>query len=52
MSAPWRILSKIFEALMSAFEGMQPTLRQMPPGLSFSTTSAFFLSCPSRIPAT
>ena len=52
MSLPWRILSKIFDALMSAFEGMQPTLRQIPPGLSRSTTSVFFLSCPSRIPAT
>src|SRR4051812_6155972 len=31
---------------------MQPTLRQMPPGLSRSTTIAFFLSWPSRIPAT
>src|SRR2546423_3672444 len=31
---------------------MQPTLRHTPPGRSFSTTSAFFFSCPRRIPAT
>ena len=51
MSAPWLSLSYFFAAWMSAFDGMQPTFRQTPP-LSFSTTSAFFLSWPSRMAAT
>jgi hypothetical protein len=52
MSLPCRSLSYSLEALISALEGMQPTLRQMPPTLSFSRTMAFLPSCPSRMPAT
>ena len=52
MSAPCRTLSYSFEALISAFDGMQPTFRQMPPTLSRSTTRAFLPSCPRRMPAT
>src|SRR5258706_8477469 len=37
---------------MRAFDGMQPTLMQIPPGLSASTTTAFFFNCPRRMPAT
>src|SRR5580765_1373450 len=52
MSAPCFILSYSFEALISAFDGMQPTFRQIPPGWSRSTTSDFTPSWPSRMPAT
>ncbi len=38
--------------LMSAFEGMQPTLRQTPPQYFFSTTATFFPSWEARIAAT
>src|SRR6266851_2708051 len=37
---------------MRAFDGMHPTLRQMPPGLSRSTPRAVFFNCPRRMPQT
>ena len=41
------------EACSSAFDGMQPTLRQVPPKvLSFSTTATFRPSCAARIAQT
>jgi hypothetical protein len=40
------------DALMSAFEGMQPTFRHTPPGAAFSTTRTFLRSWPRRMPAT
>ncbi len=38
------ILSNIFAAWMTAFDGMQPTLRHTPPMYSRSITSVFTLS--------
>ena len=41
--------SNISEACSSAFDGMQPTLRQVPPSVAFfSTTATFMPSCAAR----
>ena len=46
-------LVKSSEACSSAFEGMQPILRQVPPKvLSFSTTATFMPSCAARMAQT
>ena len=38
------------EACSSALEGMQPTLRQVPPSVArFSTTATFSPSCAARM---
>jgi hypothetical protein len=45
--------SNISEACSSALEGMQPTLRQVPPSVSrFSTTATFSPSCAARMAQT
>ena len=45
--------SNISEAYSSAFDGMQPTLRQVPPSVAFfSTTATFMPSCAARIAQT
>ncbi len=41
-----------FAAAMSAFEGMQPQLRQTPPSASLSTSAVFFPSWARRMAAT
>ena len=46
----WPASSNSSEACSSAFDGMQPTLRQVPPNvLSFSTTAVFKPSCAARM---
>ncbi len=51
--SPWPASSNISEAYSSAFEGMQPMLRQVPPSvLRFSTTATFMPSCAARIAQT
>ena len=45
--------SKVSEAYSSAFDGMQPTLRQVPPSVGFfSTTATFMPSCAARMAQT
>ena len=51
-SAAPRMSSTRFAAAMSAFDGMQPQLRQTPPSDSFSTSATFLPSCASRMAAT
>ncbi len=49
----WPASSNISEAYSSAFEGMHPTLRQVPPSVAFfSTTATFMPSCAARIAQT
>ena len=49
----WPASSNISEACSSAFDGMQPTLRQVPPRVArFSTTATFMPSCAARIAQT
>ncbi|MOA51135.1 hypothetical protein D3C78_1742440 [compost metagenome] len=47
-----RILSTVLAAVMRAFEGIQPTLRQTPPREFFSTKRVFLPSWASRMAAT
>ena len=48
----WAISSLWLDS-SSAFDGMQPTRRHVPPSCgSFSTTAAFIPSCAARIAAT
>ena len=52
-SAPECASSYSSEAWSSALEGMQPTLRQVPPSVSrLSTQAVFRPSCAARIAAT
>jgi hypothetical protein len=44
------IFSNVLAAWITAFDGMQPTLRHTPPQYSFSTTTAFTFSWPRRMP--
>ena len=45
--------SNISEACNSAFDGMHPILRQVPPSVAFfSTTATFMPSCAARIAQT
>ena len=49
----WPASSNSSEACSSAFDGMQPTFRQVPPKvLSFSTTAVFKPSCAARMAQT
>jgi hypothetical protein len=54
ISAKWlRASSKRSEACSKAFDGMQPTFRQVPPCvLRFSTTATFSPSCAARMAQT
>ena len=50
---PWPASSNRCEACSSALDGMQPTLRHVPPKVaSFSTTATFMPSCAARIAQT
>ena len=51
MSSLWPIFSNIFDAWMTDFDGMHPTLRHTPPMYSRSMMAVFTLSWPSRIAA-
>jgi len=56
------LMPKVFDSFLmmctssalrsSAFDGMQPTLRQTPPQYFFSTTAVFKPSCVARMAAT
>ena len=49
----WPASSNRWEDCRRALEGMQPTLRQVPPSVArFSTTATFMPSCAARIAAT
>ena len=49
----WPASSNSSEACSSAFDGMQPTLRQVPPKVArFSTTATFRPSCAARMAQT
>ncbi len=49
----WAASSNISDACNSAFDGMQPILRQVPPSVAFfSTTATFMPSCAARIAQT
>ena len=53
LAKPWPASSNISEACSSAFEGMQPMLRQVPPKVArFSTTATFSPSCAARMAQT
>ena len=43
LAKEWPASSNILEACSSAFEGMQPTLRQVPPSVAFFSTTATFM---------
>jgi hypothetical protein len=51
ISSAWPILSNIFDAWITALDGMQPTLRHTPPMYSRSMMQVLTLSWPSRIAA-
>ena len=53
LAKQWPASSNSSEACSSAFDGMQPTLRQVPPWVArFSTTATFMPSCAARIAQT
>ena len=53
LEKPWPASSNNSEACSRAFDGMQPTLRQVPPWVvRFSTTATFSPSCAARMAQT
>jgi hypothetical protein len=51
MSSTWPSFSNVLAAWITAFDGMQPTLRQTPPMYSRSMMQVLTFSWPSRIAA-
>ncbi len=52
-SKPWPARWNSSEEYSSAFDGMQPILRQVPPKVArFSTTAVFSPSCAARMAQT
>jgi hypothetical protein len=53
LAKEWAASSNISDAYNSAFDGMHPIFRQVPPSVAFfSTTATFMPSCAARIAQT